>query len=422
VNGLKGLFNFTSATILIDNQTMTKTKETNINKIAMKHSLQCAVCGEATSSILNMPQLPLTDSYCREPLENPINGIDQELLFCHACGHGQLETLIAPDILYGSNYCFRTSDSPTARKGSEFFLSVIEEVSTKNKFSCVLDLGCNDLFLLGLLKDRAQHRVGIDPVWRNREHEREDHSIQIFGMNFEDVDLNQLPEKPDLIVCRHTLEHIINPQQVVKTLMNIASEDAIFIFEVPGFDGLIERFRFDQIFHQHAQYFSLSSFLKLLEVVGGKHLLHRFNFHDWGAMAVAFAKGKSIKQDNIKIWSANEIINRYTVFQNQMRDTGKLLAHHAKMPIYGYGAAQMLPVIGYHMGTNFSELLAIIDDDESKDGIGYWNLPVKVISGKKIDNLSDASVLITAIDNIKPIITKLLIRRPRHIILPLNLI
>ena len=29
----------------------------------------------------------------------------------------------------------------------------------------------------------------------------------------------------------------------------------------------------------------------------------------------------------------------------------------------------MLPVLGYHMGTDFSELKAVLDDDASKDGI-----------------------------------------------------
>jgi SAM-dependent methyltransferase len=401
---------------------MEKTTRIDKNNIVVKHSDRCVICNGVTSSILNFPQLPFTDSYCTRPIANPLRGVDQQMLYCQSCGHGQLEALIAPNVLYGTNYCFRTSVSLTARKGTNFFLSVLGEVAPERRFRCVLDLGCNDLFLLNLLKDKAEHRVGIDPVWRGREDERQDHSIKLFGMNFEDVDLSQLPKKPDLIVCRHTIEHIVNPQKVVKALMSIASDDAIFIFEVPGFDGLIQRFRFDQVFHQHAQYFSLSSFLKLLEVVGGRHLLHRFNFHDWGAMAVAFVKGDVKPQEDVKLWSITEIVDRYSLFQNQMKMTGELLAYHSKSPIYGYGAAQMLPIIGYHMGTDFSELIAVIDDDESKDGIGYWNLPVKVISGEKIYSLHDATVLITAIDNINSIMTKLLRQQPRQILLPLSLI
>jgi SAM-dependent methyltransferase len=382
----------------------------------------CSVCGGLVTPIIDLPELPLTDTYCRKPIADPLPGIDQRLLYCQSCGHGQLETLIAPAVLYGSNYCFRTSTSTTACKGTEFFLSVIGEVAPGRRFRCALDLGCNDLFLLNLLKDRAEFRVGIDPVWQGREEEREDKSIQVFGMNFEDVDLGALPTKPDLIVCRHTLEHIIDPRRVVKALMDIATDDALFVFEVPGFDGLIQRFRFDQVFHQHAQYFTFASFLKLLETVGGRHLLHRYNYHDWGAMAVAFVRGDSSTRTEAKLWSTNEIINRYRLFQRQMLTAGELLDVYSDVPLYGYGAAQMLPVLGYHMGTDFSELIAVLDDDKSKDGVGYWNLPVKVMSSSKATDFHKAAVLITAVDNVQPIMTKLLTQRPRHIIHPLNII
>jgi len=390
--------------------------------VATSRRDSCSVCGGEVAPIIDLPALPLTDTYCREPVAEPLPGIDQRLLFCPACGHGQLETLIAPAVLYGSNYCFRTSSSATARKGTEFFLSVIDEVAPRRQFRCVLDLGCNDLFLLNLLKDRAEFRVGIDPVWQGREDEREDTSIQIFGNNFEDVDLGALPTKPDLIVCRHALEHIVDPGHVVKALMDIAADDALFVFEVPGFDGLIQRLRFDQVFHQHAQYFTLASFLKLLETVGGRHLLHRFNFHDWGAMAVAFVRGEASARTQARLWTPAEIKDRYGLFQRQMQAAGELLALCAEVPRYGYGAAQMLPVLGYHMGTDFGELIAVLDDDESKDGIGYWNLPVKVMLPGKAADLRDAAVLITAVDNVQPIMKKLLADRPRHIIHPLNII
>jgi SAM-dependent methyltransferase len=390
--------------------------------IAIEHRNSCSICGGAVSPVIKLPKLPLTDSYCRQPVDNPLPGIDQRLLYCESCGHGQLETLIAPAVLYGSNYCFRTSNSATARKGTEFFLSVIKEAAPERKFRCALDLGCNDLFLLNLLKDKAEHRVGIDPVWEGREDEREDKSIQVIGKIFEDVNLANLPAKPDLIVCRHTLEHTVDPLRVVQALMNIAADDALFVFEVPGFDGLIERFRFDQVFHQHAQYFTLASFLKLLEIVNGRHLLHRFNFHDWSAMAVAFVKGTISSPTDVKLWAAAEISKRYALFQNQIHAAGDLLNSYAPSPLYGYGAAQMLPVLGYHLKTDFSNLIAILDDDESKDGIGYWNLPVKVLSSRKVENLRDSTVLITSIDNASPIMQRLLTVRPRSIILPLNLL
>jgi SAM-dependent methyltransferase len=390
------------------------------SSVAMARRDRCALCGGGLEAVLDLPGLPLTDTYCREPVENPLPGIDQRLLFCADCGHGQLETQISPQVLYGANYCFRTSTSATARKGTQFFLSVLDAVAPKRRFRCVLDLGCNDLYLLSQLKGRADVRIGIDPVWKGRESEREDSSIVVHGSSIEEFAPTMLPEKPDLVVCRHTLEHIFEPREVLSLLMELAAPDALFIFEVPGFDGLISRFRFDQIFHQHLQYFSRASFLRLLQNVGANFLLHRENYHDWSAMAVAFTRSRSgdVPPQSAVRPSLEAIQNRYTLFKEQMAATSAVLAALEDSKIYGYGAAQMLPVLAYHLETDFSQLIAVLDDDPAKDGLGYWNLPVRVLPPSRAPDISEASVVITAIDNVVPIMTKLLANRPRHILCP----
>jgi SAM-dependent methyltransferase len=395
---------------------------------AVEHVLRkhCSICNGALVEAIDLPALPLTETYCRQPVAKPLPGIDQKLLLCPVCGHGQLATQLSPQVLYGANYCFRTSASATARKGTQFFLSVLDEAAPKRRFKCVLDLGCNDLHLLSKLKDIAAVRIGIDPVWHGREVEREDAAIFVYGNNIEDIPLADLPARPDLVICRHTLEHIQEPRAVLETLMKAAAPDALFIFEVPGFDGLISRLRFDQVFHQHLQYFSHSSFLRLLEAVGAQCLLHRENFHDWGAMAVAFARSPSGKTDATGATRPllADITRRYALFRRQMAITNEMLSESNGATTYGYGAAQMLPVLSYHLQNDLSQLVAVLDDDPGKDGIGYWNLPVKVIPSSRVPDLSRAAVLITAIDNVQPIMTRLMTnpQRPRHIIYPLNII
>ena len=81
----------------------------------------------------------------------------------------------------------------------------------------------------------------------------------------------------------------------------------------------------------------------------------------------------------------------------------------------------MLPILGYHLNTDFSGLSGVFDDDPNKDGLGYINLPAKISLPGNVD-FSKINVLLTAMDNRRPIIKKLADKNPRQIINPLSFI
>lgn len=388
----------------------------------------CAICGNPAEKVWDLPNLPLTDTFVDvgDDVKIPFDGFDQAFLYCDDCRHGQLAFEVSPDILYGGNYCFRTSASPTARKGTDFFFSVLNDVAPDRIFDCAVDLGCNDLFLIEQLKGRAHHRVGVDPIWEGREGECSGEGLQVIGAGVEDAKLDQLEKAPDLIVCRHTLEHLPRPLDTIRQLLDVAAKDAVFIFEVPGLEALVKRHRFDQVFHQHLQYFSQESFLKMLMVAGGKAIALKANYHDWGAFAVAFVRADSAStaEDVVALEAAPRLTDvkaNIDLFLSHMAQTRKTI-DDMEGPLFGYGAAQMLPILAYHLKTDLSFLDAVIDDDPDKDGVRYWNLPVEIRPSKVVRGLQQASVLITAVDSALPIMRRLFEDRPKHIIYPFNII
>ena len=104
-----------------------------------------------------------------------------------------------------------------------------------------------------------------------------------------------------------------------------------------------------------------------------------------------------------------------------MDNTRKILLDLMNTPIYGYGAALLLPVLAYHLKTDFSFLKAVIDDAKEKDGLFYANLPLEIQHSSKITKFNELTIFITAIDNVKPIMTKLFSYRPKHIIYPFHI-
>lgn len=389
----------------------------------------CVVCGQQhLLSLIGLPQLPLTGLYVNEKPIQTLQGFDQQFLFCPKCLHGQLETVLSPKLLYGSDYSFRTSVSNTAKSGTHFFIEKLLQVIEKRKLRGVIDFGCNDLYLLKNIGVDCECRVGIDPVWQGQEQACDDKKIIVIGSTIEDADLSMVAKQPiDLVVCRHTLEHIQKPKAVLEKMMEFTSEDAVFMIEVPGFKPLVDRYRFDQIFHQHLQYFTSSSMMALIRSIQGRCIGSWYNYHDWGSMIFAFTKescSDSVKHSCIdeSLMDSEYIIRHFRVFQQQMEVVKESLMNLEGGGLYGYGAAQMLPVLAYHLKNDLSLLDAILDDDPGKDGAYYSNLPVQIKSSGSMPSLMDSTVFLTAFDNWVPIIGKLAANRPKHLIMPFSIL
>jgi len=217
--------------------------------------------------------------------------------------------------------------------------------------------------------------------------------------------------------------------KIQKHLLTKADDDTVFLFEFPCLDPLLEKFRFDQIFHQHLQYYSVQSFLTLLDQLGCELINYTFNYTYWGALLIAFRKSKKKGVINVNripkgIYPDKNILeikSRFQSFQDQMNMTRTILDGFDSESLYGYGAALMLPILGYHLSTDFSEFKAIFDDDSAKDGLGYPNLNVPIRQPTNED-FSSLSICLTAMDNRRPILKNLVLKNPKHIINPLTLI
>lgn len=397
---------------------------TEAQAVLIAQRTRCAICGAGGLEVaLELPDLPLTGIYAPTPMTEPIPGIPQRLLVCARCGHGQLANQVSPEFLYGQSYSFRTSRSHTATQGTTWFLSMLEEIASGRRFECVVDVGCNDLHLLRKLEGLARIRIGVDPIWKSREDQREDPEIRVIGSSIEEMDVAGLGAVPDLIVCRHTLEHIAEPVEFLTRLLAVADERTMFVIEVPGFEALVHRLRFDQVFHQHLHYFNLASFQRILRDLGATYVAHREHYHDWGALLVAFTKGHGAGDESVGSWfDLAAIRQRYALFRQNMAAACEALRWFEGTLLYGYGAAQMLPVLAYHLGTDLSMLTAVLDDDPAKDGVYYWNLPLAIRHTGRVQDLESSTVLLTALDNVKPIMQKLMARRPRHVLIPLQAI
>lgn len=386
----------------------------------------CNVCySENLELIFEAPKLPLTGLYLRDTdgYEPPV--FDQAFMMCAECGHGQLRDLIDPDILYDDTYTHRTSSSSIARRGNDFFLSVLKDVLGSRRPSCVLEVGCNDLYLLKLIKPlTGADLTGIDPIWIGKDHETED-KIRVLGRFVEDLSLeNDLNQRPELVVSSHTFEHVADLHDQLAVLTDLAADDCLFLIEVPSFETMVRTQRFDQVFHQHIQYLSVPAMHRLIERLGCTYEGHTYNYSYWGGTFLFWFRktrgdSRSTKNDGRSFLSTARVQNAFYMFKRTLETLQEKLETLGE-PVFGFGGAQMLPVLAYHMGSDLSYLDAILDDNTDRSGTRLPSL-APIIRPPMDDELTNAAAVITALDSARPIMKRLIDLGARRIIHPLHM-
>lgn len=400
----------------------------NFVNIPFKRRKSCLICtDEAGESLINWPDFPMTEIYIDRRIKEKAGFVDQSFYFCKRCGHGQILNVVDPQLQYGdpASYHFRASESATGRETADFFIAFLNSVTGRKYFKNIIEIGCNDLYVLKALKSKAKELIGIDPILKGRETDDSlPNNITAIGDFFEKV---VFKEEFDLVICKDTLEHIDNPKQFIKKIIDKSHNETLFFFQFPLLDMLFAECRFDQIFHQHLNYFSFKSINYIFDELGCRLLDYKINMNHWGSILVAFKKGRN-NGEFLKAApeiSGSEIIRRYELFKNNMLLTSRYLSLLSKETIYGYGAALTLPVLSYHLGNDLSCLKYIVDDDKNKQGLYYINLPLSIQTAESIEDIRNSVILITAISsisNLRRILHKLIKLDPKQIIVPLKII
>ena len=399
--------------------------------ISFQQRKNCMVCNASLERpLLTWPNYPMTELYVDRPVAKGLGEVDLELQVCNHCSHVQLANVIDAKLQYSetSFYNFRTSQSITGRETTGFFINFMEQVLADNNngtdWGTIAEIGCNDTYLLNCLKPRAKKLYGIDPILHGHEDQHSDSQLTVYGDFFENV---ELPEKLDIIICKDVLEHVEEPVEFIRKLTLKAHDNTMLFVQVPIIETILDDVRFDQIFHQHLNYFSIFSFETMLAQLDYELVSHTINHRHWGAAIFAFKKisrPTDKRKTGIPFINADIVNSKYQLFTRIMATTRQYLLDCPE-PVYGYGAALMLAVLNFHLQGELENLQYIIDDNPDKAGKYYLQLPVEIKHSSEVSGWEDKNILITSISssiNVKCIMQKLFELNPRKIINPLVII
>ena len=228
----------------------------------------CRLCkSEKIKTVIDFGLTPLANSYPSDKQELE-NQYPLTVAKCDECGHIQLKETVDPKILF-SNYTYASSDSPSLiGHFKEFASTVVNKLNIQeNKSSNILEIGSNDGILLKEFVNLGYKNLyGVEPATNIAERSI-GHGATIINDFFNLKTAKNIIEKHgkmNMICANNVFAHVAEIDSMVEGIQELLSEDGVFIFENAYLLDTIKGLYFDQVYHEHLQYYGIKPLIKYL--------------------------------------------------------------------------------------------------------------------------------------------------------------
>ena len=233
------------------------------------------VCRSCASSdlikILSLGEQSLSDFVEKSSDENVVK-YPLELVLCQNCNLLQMRHSVPPYKLYTERYGYRSGINQTMKTELSDITEQAEKIVSLKQDDIVVDIGCNDGTLLSCYKTPGLIRVGFDPVTTFAKYFRKTLAnakvgrYTLFSDFFSSTPfLKQFGKKRAKIVTAISMFYDLDePNKFLEDVKEILHPDGLFIIQQNYLVGMLEQYAFDNIVHEHLEYYSLESLEYLL--------------------------------------------------------------------------------------------------------------------------------------------------------------
>ena len=232
----------------------------------------------------------------------------------------------------------------------------------------------------------------------------QDKGINTINDFFNKKILRKINHKADLILFSNVFAHSDEIGDMTETAVNLLNKNGVIVIEVQYLINTIKDLTFDNIYHEHVNYWSLTSLNYFFEKYNLKIFKAKKIDTHGGSLRIYVCKSKDFKIDKSVVEICQEEkdfgINNFKVFENFSKDILNLknnitrnfyqIAKNNKN-IYGYGAPAKASTV-LHFYKIFNYIKKIIDDNPLKHSKYIPGTQIQIIdkitaSKEKIDCL-----------------------------------
>ena len=358
--------------------------------------------------VISLGELHLSDFV--EPDErNKPKKYPLSLVLCRECHLLQLKHTTPPSLLYTERYGYKSGISKTMKDELSSIAKEAEKLVRLNPGNIVLDIGCNDKTLLAAYKNKGILRVGFDPVSR---FQKEFNQAKEYFVNdyFSFRRYNKLfpKRKAKVITAIAMFYDLDDPNVFVADIKRVLDRDGVFIIQQNYLVGMLGQNAFDNIVHEHLEYYSLLSLEKLLR----RHGLEVF---DVSTLDINGGSFRTYVKHASSSFSVSKEVNKmrdkeiklklndlrvYRRFADRVKKTRNTLRNFIKKEVgkgktvYIYGASTRGNTLLQYCGLNNDLIKKAVERNPEKWGKKIVSVDIPIVSEKDARKLHPDYMLV----------------------------
>ena len=370
------------------------------------YKFECRCCGNTKlKRVISLGYQPLANNLLNKKNEK-CELYPLEVNYCNNCHNCQLSVAVDPKKMF-SNYLYTSSTSASFR---EHFIKsskkYVKEFKLNPKKSYIIDIGSNDGVALKPFKEMGfKNILGVEPA-KNLAKLANKSKIKTFNGFLDKKNIKKIKKNADLVLASNVFAHSDDLKEMAECMFQLLSKKGVIIIEVQYLLNTLKDLTFDNIYHEHYNYWSLTSLINFFKQFQAKIFKAETIPTHGGSIRVYIKQGKNITiEKSIKELIKEEEkfgIKKFETYKNfgekvyQIRKNVIKNLNNLKkngQTLIGYGAPAKTTTALNYFGIS-KEIDYIIEDNPLKVGKFVPGVNIEIKDKKKQKTKLDSVIVL----------------------------
>ncbi|GIJ76553.1 methylation protein EvaC [Micromonospora phaseoli] len=219
----------------------------------------CRLCAGPVREWMDLGRQPASNAFPRPDETDAERFFRLAVGICAECTMVQQLEAMPTDHMFRADYPYRSSTSDGLRRHFEAVAGWLRDTELTDRADLVVEIGCNDGAMLGVLGASGVRHLGVDPsagAARTAVARGAEVRVGFFDeVSAAAIRAERGPAK--VVFSANTISHVADIGTVFRGVDRLLTSDGIFVFEDRYVADIVEYAYFDQIYDEHFYLFSV---------------------------------------------------------------------------------------------------------------------------------------------------------------------